>query len=34
MINQITAQIGKKISAADAAALIADVDRMRAVIGC
>jgi hypothetical protein len=34
MIDQITAPIGKKISAADAAALIADVDRMRAVIGC
>jgi alpha-tubulin suppressor-like RCC1 family protein len=34
MINQITAQIDKKISAAHAATLIADINRIRAVVGC
>lgn len=34
LINQVNAQSGKKITAADAAVLIAEAERIRAVLGC
>ena len=34
LINQVAAQVGKKITAEDAAILIAEAERIRAVLGC
>jgi hypothetical protein len=34
LIDQVNAQSGKKISAVDAAVLIAEAERIRAVLGC